>query len=580
MKDQRKNWFSANTMKLTVKVSLVLLFIAILMVPPSSFAQQIITPTVYCLGNCPTDPAATPTAAPITIGSTEPASPTTKAATNTPIPTIDPCARESSSGIMHHKEKHKKKFKDTAGGGVIEKFLQYFIKLIEQFFKLIGGTPPSGPAPTLMPTQQPYPTGPVPTTNPCGVPSQPSQTPTPVAKGPTVTIQPSTCVGQIITPATNVQSVVSSAPENTTFCFSPGTYASISISPKSGQVFDGQNRGAILDGKNSMQYAFQSTVASNVTIKGFVIQNYNTPSQKGTIQSHRTTGWTIANNHVTRNASTGIATENGVKVLNNKIDYNKQQGYSAHGENILYEGNEIAYNNADLAIDATWEAGGGKAWETKNAVFRNNHVHHNGGNGLWDDTNNIYITYDGNNVHDNWGAGIYHEIGYDAKIINNTVTNNGTSTAQGGGQNLGWLWNAGIQLRGSGALTAASPILISGNKVINNYNGITLLESPASGCTNKGLNEGAYGPCLVQNILVQNNEITMDQGATGAVQDGAGNAVFTSRNVKFVNNTYKVKSTHPNDGRTSGWFAWMNSWPNWTQWQGYGHDSVGSYTQN
>ena len=32
-----------------------------------------------------------------------------------------------------------------------------------------------------------------------------------------------------------------------------------------------------------------------------------------------------------------------------------------------------------------------------------------------------------------------------------------------------------------------------------------------------------YSPCNVQNVLVENNWITMSQGATGAYQDGAGN---------------------------------------------------------
>ena len=163
-----------------------------------------------------------------------------------------------------------------------------------------------------------------------------------------------------------------------------------------------------------------------------MIQHYATPIQEGAIHAFDTTGWTIENNHITRNASSAVATDTGAKVLHNLLDHNGQQGYAAHGKDILYEGNEISYNNENLAVDATWEAGGGKAWATINATFRNNHVHHNGGNGMWDDTNNIYITYQMNNVHHNWGAGIYHEIGYDATITNNTVTNNGTAALRVG----------------------------------------------------------------------------------------------------------------------------------------------------
>jgi parallel beta-helix repeat protein len=387
------------------------------------------------------------------------------------------------------------------------------------------------------------------------------------------------CEGQTVTPSTAIQQAVDNAPEGTTFCFAPGTYPNVSITPKNGDIFDGQNQTAVLDGMNSAQYAFESSTVANVTIQGFVIRGYNTPLQKGAVQSFGTTGWTISNNHITNNSASGVATGDGARVLNNKIDWNKQEGYAAHGDNILYEGNEIAYNNHDLTIDATWEAGGGKAWETSHATFKNNYVHDNGGNGLWDDTNNIYITYDGNVVTNNWGAGIYHEIGYDATIINNTVSNNGLSTSPGGGQNNGWLWDAGIQLRESGALSASSPILISGNAVTNNYNGISLIESPASGCTNSSLNEGAYGPCHIQNVLVQNNVVTMSTGATGAVQDGEGEAIFASRNVQFIGNTYHIGSTvsHPDDGHTYDWFAWRDDWFNWPQWQAYGNDTNGRF---
>jgi len=383
------------------------------------------------------------------------------------------------------------------------------------------------------------------------------------------------CTGHAITPATDVHRAVNDAPPGTTFCFAPGTY-SIAVTPKSGQIFDGGNQAATLDGKNIREYAFRGANTSNVTIRGFVVQHYKTPLQHGAIHAFDTTGWTIENNHITRNAASGVATDTGAKVLHNVIDHNGQQGYAAHGDNILYDGNEIAYNNENLAVDASWEAGGGKAWSTKHAVFRNNNVHHNGGNGLWDDTNNIYITYDHNTVSNNWGAGIYHEIGYDARITNNTVVNNGTSTSQGGGQDNGWLWNAGIQLRSSGGLTSTSPILISGNTVTNNYNGIALLDSPAAGCTNRDLDEGAYGPCKIQNILVQGNAVTMNQGGTGVVQDGSGNGVF-SRNVRFRGNSYHVSRSHPDDGHAPGWFAWNNAWPSWTAWKASGNDIGGSF---
>jgi parallel beta-helix repeat protein len=349
------------------------------------------------------------------------------------------------------------------------------------------------------------------------------------------------------------------------------------LAPKSGQIFDGGNQAAVLDGQNVQRYAFRSNGGSDVTVRGFIIKRYSTPLQEGAVHSFGSTGWTIENNHITANAASGIATDSGARVLNNVIDWNGQQGYAAHGENILYEGNEIAFNNHNLAVDATWEAGGGKAWATRNAMFKNNSVHDNGGNGLWDDTNNIDITYDANIVTNNWGAGIYHEIGYDATIINNIISGNGMSTAPGGGQRLGWGWDAGIQIRASQSLNAAEPLLISRNIVKNNYNGISLINSPVSACPNDG--EGAYGSCTVKNVLVKDNAITMSQGATAGYQDGSGASIFDSNNNRFEGNRYCVAaSTHPNDGYSYGWLAWGNDWISFTSWRDSGLDTAGSFT--
>jgi hypothetical protein len=80
-------------------------------------------------------------------------------------------------------------------------------------------------------------------------------------------------------------------------------------------------------------------------------------------------------------------------------------------------------------------------------------------------------------------------------------------------------------------------------------------------------------------VLVENNWITMGQGATGAYQDGAGNGIFITQNNVFRNNHYCVASaTGPNDGYTYGWFAWMNRWPDFSMWQIYWLEKDGTFT--
>ena len=390
------------------------------------------------------------------------------------------------------------------------------------------------------------------------------------------------CTGTALKPASNVQAAINTAPPGTTFCFGPGTYRVSSLVPKAGDVLDGGGEKAALDGGNAGSYAVYGDSASpgpaHVTVRGFVIRNFNSPLQSGAIQDANGRGWVIQGNHITDNAAAGVWTGDGVRVLNNLIDHNGQEGFGAHGNGGLYQANEIAYNNFNLAVDPTWEAGGGKAWGTRDLTFRNNNVHDNGGPGLWADTNNIDTTFDGNTVSNNSGPGIDEEISYNPTIINNTVTDNGMPSSPGGGQRLGWGWDAGIQLRGSGALSSSSPALIEHNTVTNNYNGITLLQSPQPNACNARNGEGAYGPCLVRNVLVENNAITMSRGWTGGAQDGTDNSIFTSRNNQWIDNNYCVASaTHPNDGYTYAWLAWDN-WQLWSGWQGFGLDIGGTFT--
>lgn len=368
--------------------------------------------------------------------------------------------------------------------------------------------------------------------------------------------------------AATIYAVIANNPVNTKFSFLPGTYPQLTIQPKSGQVFDGHGWGTVLDGQGVAQFAFLSTTANNVTAQGFTIQNYTTPQYSGTIMSFFTNGWLIQNNFITNNGGAAIASDSGARVLNNILTNNLQEGFAAHGNNVVYQGNEIAFNNLNFIADASQEAGGGKGFNLSNAVFKNNYVHDNGGNGIWCDTNCIYITYDSNRVVNNWGAGIYHEISYDATITNNYVALNGMPSSPGGGQRLKYFWDSGIQLRRSGALTAATPILISGNLVVNNYNGIGMLETP-KGLPNAG--EAGYGPNEIKNILVLNNTVFQPgQGQlAGIVQDGAGDYVF-GQNILFQGNTYYVPyQQHPNDGYAPGWFTWKEAWFDYISvWQG------------
>ena len=359
----------------------------------------------------------------------------------------------------------------------------------------------------------------------------------------------------IVSPGANVQAAVDQHAGGTTFYLRAGTYARQSNTPKTGDVFLGEV-GATLDGQNATTYAFQGS-ADNVTIEHLIIQNYTPPAQMGAVKaggdspSDGTSGWVVADCEIRYNATAGIRLGTEMQVLRNKVHHNGQEGIVGIGDNVLIDGNEIAFNNYQDKFNPGWEAGGTKFVETNGLIVRNNYVHDNHGPGLWTDINNINTLYEGNRVENNTMMGIFHEISYKATIRNNSVKGNGF------GMNA-WLWGAGI-------LVAASPnVEIYGNTVTGNANGIGAVQQ------NRG--SGSFGPHLVQNLYVHDNTVTMPSGHSGIAQDTGDRSVFTSWNNRFVHNTYFLKGN-------SQPFAWMDRRITEAQWRNYGHDVTGQFVR-
>ena len=159
-----------------------------------------------------------------------------------------------------------------------------------------------------------------------------------------------------MTASSDIQNLINSNPTGTTFCFAAGTYSNASqLEPQNNDVFDGNGQTAVLDGGNSAQFAFygdaNSTGPAGVTIQNFKIQNYATPLQRGAIQDYNGASWVIQGNNITGNAAAAVATGDNVQVLNNKLDGNQQEGFSAHGTGGLYQGNDISNNDTAMNSD-------------------------------------------------------------------------------------------------------------------------------------------------------------------------------------------------------------------------------------
>lgn len=379
--------------------------------------------------------------------------------------------------------------------------------------------------------------------------------------------------GVVVLPGQSIQAAVNANPAGTTFILKAGTHTRQSVIPKSGDVFQGEV-GTILDGQGAA-YAFSkggTPYPSNVTIRGLKITGYTPPMQSGAIQAGDasgvaggTTGWVIDGNEVSYNGEYGIRIGNSSRVINNNVHHNNRLNIAGSANNALVENNEIAFGNYQNALNTNFEAGGTKFAYTDGLIVRGNYVHDNVGVGIHMDENNINTTIESNRIVSNGSEGVAIEISYATIIRNNTVTNNGWKDPR---NRYTYLWNAGIGVH------ASQNVEIYGNTVSGNYAGIVGIEQ------NRSADKAVYGAHIIQNMYVHNNTVTQNtlpktsgalSVAAGIATDIAGNtAVFTSRNNRFVGNTYYV-SPNPQP------FAWQFGTRTVSQWKAYGQDVSGIF---
>ena len=298
-----------------------------------------------------------------------------------------------------------------------------------------------------------------------------------------------------------------------------------------------------------LPYAFSGSGVNNITIQGIIIEKYATPANQGAVNGQGTSGWLVQNNELRSNHGAGVRLGNSMQVLNNKINSNGLEGVnSANISHSLVEGNEIAYNNT-AHYHPYWQGGATKFGSSSYITVRGNNVHHNFGKGIWADINCIYLTIENNTVTDNDHQGIQQEIGYDAIIRNNDVERNGFG-------------NPGV-LAGSGINVVSSPnVEIYGNRVVANMNGIVGRQYA------KG--SGTYGPHEINNLYVHDNTIVMTSGQTGLLEWVNDTTYYTKRNNRFVHNTYYLNGLALP-------FWWADTTRTAAEWKKYGQDVTGTF---
>jgi hypothetical protein len=228
------------------------------------------------------------------------------------------------------------------------------------------------------------------------------------------------------------------------------------------------------------------------------------------------------------NSGAGIAAGTGSQIRGCSIHHNGQIGITGAGRDVLVEHNQIWTNNI-RGFSYGWEAGGVKIALGDGVVFRSNHIHDNIGPGLWCDINCRNVLYEGNLVERNHGAGIFHEISFNAVIRNNVVRHNGID-------DKGWFWGVNI------LVAASESVDVFGNILTVSDGGCGIILADQSRPFEGGERPGKY---KTRNNMVRDNEMTFEGagcvgGASDVKPDDENYSIIEGGNNRFDRNLYRV----------------------------------------
>ncbi len=343
----------------------------------------------------------------------------------------------------------------------------------------------------------------------------------------------------------NIQQAVNGHPEGTSFLLQAGVHNQ-QVNPKTGQIFIGEP-GAILDGQNSIPYAFygpvEDNIVTNVEIHNLLIRDY-VPflDHEGAVQAHHQRGWKLINTEIMGSGFSGAYLGDHALIQNCNIHHNHRVGIKISGGGAITEDTELAYNNFEDRNDPLWDVAGIKmAWELEGAagnIVRRCYVHHNHGAGIWWDISNDNGLAADNIVEDNTHNGIVTEISDGTVIRNNKTRRNGFGMAH-----IGWAWGNGIQVQ------SASNVEIYDNFSEDDHNGIMLVQMASRGHP-------------LQNVLTRNNQVFNPAHWAAGATEGYG-IPFDEQNYQFTNNSYFDADT----------WRWGDNSISYAQWQGLGNDT-------
>lgn len=411
----------------------------------------------------------------------------------------------------------------------------------------------------------------------CHTTTTPTPTPTTTTTVPTTTTTvppPPGCTGVAVPPGTTsgqIQTLVNNNVAHTTFCFDSATYvmtSGVNTGTKA-PVFDfraGSAPDAVIDGNNGdfMGFNCADSTDAGFDALGGVFQHFgNLTTAPDWASPLRVCDDGLVDGGEFRfNANTGLGTCGDRAVIRNAyIHDNGRYGFVETGCNVgspdpvgtLIENNEISFNNTrHLAPDN--DAGGTKWSAGVDIIIRGNNVHDNYGSGIWVDWGEENFQIYGNTVTHNGSWGIFWEASGAARIHDNVVSGNGTLA--------GGTYNSG-QIEAT-CKTGTTLLEIDHNTVTAAPLGIVLLNYDRS---------GADGTCQIRNAWVHDNDVFLPGGSgqrTGGWDDRTQapvNSLFDpANNNRFENNHYHVAAladTHWawNDNQNSTFAQWQAIFP-------------------
>jgi len=330
-----------------------------------------------------------------------------------------------------------------------------------------------------------------------------------------------------------------------------------------------------------LQTAFGGS-ANNVTIQYLAVEQFASMFPYETIGVYESSpqtneaNWTVQNCELLLNHDFGVRIGYHMRILNNYIHDNGQNGIGGGlgapdnpsneslDAGVLIQGNIVDHN--DYAhFSPEFGSGGIKIGATSGVTIRGNTIQHNEGEGIHFDDYSQNMLVDGNTITDNTDAGgISMEIGYGTSTFrNNIVLRNGAQVNDA-------FWNNQIETSSSSGVEAYCNVMeISAGPGINGWDVLA---------GNRG--NSPYPPyqyLASTGNWFHHNTVIWDPGATGGVgfmqSDAANQPNFFSDNEPPDYNTYHLPSTQYH-------FSYKTSQLSFAQYQANGADVHGSADNN